>query len=109
MGGDPARKLSPADRLIGSSSLALSQGITPAYIAVGAAAGLFRYIKETEGMEQGMDSAKKVLSEVSELEADSTLAGLILAMYEKILGGADIAALRRAADAVKAASLKEII
>ena len=109
VGGDPGRKLSPDDRLIGSSLLALAQGITPAYIAVGAAAGLFRYIKEAEGMEQGMDAAKQVLKDVSGLEADSALAALILPMYEKILSGATVADLRRAADAVKAKSLTAII
>ena len=109
VGGDPGRKLSPDDRLIGSSTLALAQGITPAYITVGAAAGLHRYINETEGMEQGMDSAKAVLKDVSGLTADSELAKLILHMYEKILAGATLADLRRAADAVKAASLSAII
>ena len=109
VGGDPGRKLSPDDRLIGSSALALECGVTPAYIAVGAAAGLHRYIKEAEGMEQGMDAAKQVLSDVSKLDVDSKLAGMILAMYEKILAGATVADLRRAADAVKAGSLGAII
>ncbi len=109
VGGDPGRKLSPDDRLIGSATLALAQGITPAYIAVGAAAGLHRYINEAEGMQQGEAAAKQVLKEVSGLDADSVLAKMILAMYEKILAGADVAQLRRAADAVKAASLSAII
>lgn len=109
VGGDPGRKLSPDDRLIGSSSLALEQGITPAYIAVGAAAGLHRYINEAEGMEQGMDAAIQVLQEVSKLDAGSQLAELILSMYEKILSGATVADLRHAADEVKAQSLGAII
>ena len=109
VGGDPGRKLSPDDRLIGSSALALRQGITPAYIAVGAAAGLHRYIKEAEGMEQGMDAAKQVLAEVSKLDVESQQAKLILAMYEKILGGATVTDLRRAADAAKAATLEPIV
>ena len=109
VGGDPGRKLSPDDRLIGSSALALECGVTPAYIAVGAAAGVYRYIKETEGMEQGMEAAKQVLSQVSKLDVDGKLAGMILAMYEKILSGATVADLRRSADAVKADSLGAII
>ena len=109
VGGDPGRKLSPDDRLIGSSTLALAQGITPAYIAVGAAAGVHRYIKEAEGMEQGMDAAKQVLSQVSKLDTEGELAQLILAMYEKILSGASVTDLRHAADAVKAGSLGAII
>lgn len=109
VGGDPGRKLSADDRLIGSSLLALEQGITPAYIAVGAAAGLYRYIKEAEGMEQGIDSAKQVLTDVSKLASDSQLTKMILAMYDKILAGASVADLRRVADAVKAATLTAII
>lgn len=109
VGGDPARKLSPDDRMIGSSLLALEQGITPAYIAIGAAAGVYRYINEAEGMEQGMDAAKKVLSDVSKLDENHALATMILAAYEKILSGATVADLRRAADEIKRLSLKNVI
>jgi len=109
VGGDPARKLSPDDRLIGSSTLALAQGITPAYITVGAAAGLKRYIDEAEGLVQGADTAAGVLAEVSKLDADSELAKMILGYYQMILDGASIADLRRAADEAKHANLKNVI
>lgn len=109
VGGDPGRKLSADDRLIGSSVLAMDQGITPAYIAVGAAAGLHRYINEAEGLRQNVETAKQVLQDVSRLNADNALVPMILDMYERILNGADVSDLRRAADAVKAASLKDII
>ena len=109
VGGDPGRKLSPDDRLIGSASLALEQGVTPAYIAVGAAAGLKRYINEAEGMEQGVESAKKVLCEVSKLDVGGKLASMILDMYAMILEGKSIVELLKAADEVKAASFSNII
>ena len=109
VGGDPARNLSPADRLIGSSTLALEQGVMPAYIAVGAAAGLRRYINETEGLEQGMGAAKRVLAEVSGLDDDSELAKLILHMYELVLEEKSVRELLKAADEAKAASIKDII
>lgn len=109
VGGDPGRKLSADDRLIGSSLLAVEQGTTPAYIAVGAAAGLHRYINEAEGMEQGMETAQNVLNEVSKLDVSGQLAQLILSMYAKILDGATVTDLRRAADEAKAASLQAII
>lgn len=109
VGGDPARKLSPADRLIGSSTLALEQGVMPAYIAVGAAAGLRRYINETEGLEQGMGAARRVLAEVSGLDDDSELAKLILHMYELVLEEKSVRELLKAADEAKAASIKDII
>ncbi len=108
VGGDPARKLAADDRMIGSSLLAMEQGITPAYIAVGAAAGIYRYIWENS-MEQCIDSAMKVLAEISSLSADHKLSKLILDMYEKMISGASVAELRRAAEAVKAASLTGII
>ncbi len=109
VGGDPARKLSPADRLIGSSSLALEQGVVPAYIAVGAAAGLKRYINETEGLEQSRQTALKVLEEVSGLKAEDKLTELILSYYAMLLQNCSLTELRRAADAVKAESLDRII
>lgn len=109
VGGDPARKLSPSDRMIGASALALEQGITPAYITLGAAAGLLRYIDETEGMEQGMESAEKVLAEVSALKRESELATLILHYYRMLLDGADLHTLLTAADEVKSQSLHGVI
>lgn len=108
VGGDPARKLSPADRLIGSSLLALEEGITPAYIAVGAAAGVKRYLDEA-GTPQGEEAAASVLGEVSQLSADSPLRTLILHFYKMIAEGASLADLRRAADGCKQKSLKDII
>ena len=101
VGGDPGRKLSPEDRLIGSSSLILGCGGVPAYIAVGAAAGLCRYIRENE-MEQSAENGQKVLSEVSGLQADSSLSQLIMEMYQMLLAGAAPADLRRAAELKKA-------
>lgn len=108
VGGDPARKLSPADRLIGSSSLALENGITPAYIAIGAAAGLHRYLAENGG-EQSENAAKTVLCEVSQLEKDGKLYNLVLDMYRMITNGATLGELRRAADAVVAENLNNVI
>ena len=108
VGGDPARKLSPEDRLIGSSRLAVEVGITPAYIAVGAAAGIHRYLKEAE-KPQSIDNARQVLTEVSTLAADSELSKLILSMYQHILDGASIKDLCVAADKAKAATLGPVI
>ena len=109
VGGDPARKLSPQDRLIGSSTLALEVGITPAYIAIGAAAGLHRYLLETEGVEQNMADAKKVLESHCELAEGSELETLILNMYALILEGKSLPEIRRAADNVVKANLKDVI
>ena len=108
VGGDPARKLSPEDRLIGAGKLALSLGITPSYIAVGAAAGLRRYLEEN-GMEQTAENAEKVLVQVSGLDDKSALGQMILDMYRMVLAGCGMGALRRAAEKRKAASLRNVI
>lgn len=108
VGGDPARKLSPADRMIGSSLLALEEGITPAYIAVGAAAGIKRYLDEA-GEAQSLAAAEKVLAEVSQLSADAPLAKLILPYYKMIIDGCTVEDLLKAADAAKKASMDKVI
>ena len=108
VGGDPARKLGADDRLIGSSLLAMEQGITPAYITVGAAAGLHRYLNENE-MAQTAENALKVLEDVSKLSADHALTKLILDRYADIVNGATIAELCVKADNIKFASLTNVV
>ncbi len=100
VGGDPTRKLSPEDRLIGASRLAVAQGITPCYIAVGAAAGLTRYLKE-QAMEQTTENAGAVLREVSRLSEEDPLTAMILDFYKKIQKGESLQAIRRYADSLK--------
>ena len=108
VGGDPARKLSAHDRLIGSSLLIQEMGQTPAYIAIGAAAGLKRFLDEKE-MAQNCENAKALLTQTSGLAEDSELVKRILCMYEMILSGATIGQLRRKADTIKAKAGKPVI
>jgi mannitol-1-phosphate 5-dehydrogenase len=106
VGREPARKLSPHDRLIGSATLALEMGITPAYIAIGAAAGLCRYMNEAEDKTL---TAATVLESVSELDTTSELATLILDMYEMIRLGKSFGEIRRVADKKVAEKLENVI
>ena len=108
VGGDPARKLSPQDRLIGSSSLVLESGEIPAYIAIGAAAGLKRFADE-KGIEPTVENAEQLLLEVSGLEKGSKLSELIMGMYRMIADGTTIGQLRRAADKLKADNRNNVI
>ena len=108
VGGDPARKLSAHDRLIGSSTLVSKTGEIPAYIAIGAAAGLKRFVSEKE-LPQTVENAKALLLEVSGLEPDEILVKLIMDMYAMLLAGASIGQLRRAADKIKAANRSNVI
>ena len=106
VGGDPARKLSPEDRLIGSAKLALEQGITPAYIAMGAAAGLKRYLAEAEDKTL---TPEAVLKTVSGLDIREPLAQMILKNFEYIINGSTVAQLLTAADEQKHRSLQNVI
>ena len=106
VGREPARKLAPEDRLIGSSSLALEMGVTPAYIAIGAAAGLFRYMNEAEDK---TITAGEVLERVCELDKNGELAKLILEMYELIKEGKSFGEIRRIADKKVAENLGNVI
>ena len=108
VGGDPARKLSPEDRLIGAGKLALQQGIAPCHIAVGAAAGVRRYLAENDKA-QSMENAAEVLQQISGLDSKEPLAQMILAMYQKILEGASIADLRRIAGRLQAQNMQNAI
>lgn len=108
VGGDPARKLSAQDRLIGSSSLVLESGEVPAYIAIGAAAGLRRFADE-KGVEPTVENAEQLLLEASGLEKGCKLSELILGMYRMIVDGATIGQLRCAADKLKAANRNNVI
>ena len=106
VGREPARKLAPEDRLIGSSSLALEMGVTPAYIAIGVAAGLFRYMNEAEDK---TITASEVLESVCELDKNGELAKLILEMYELIKEGKSFGEIRRIADKKVAEKLGNVI
>lgn len=108
VGGDPARKLAAADRMIGSSLLCLEMGITPAYIAAGAAGAVYRYLNEA-GTEQSTEAAKQVLHDVSGLEEDHALTEMVLKMYALYLEGETVANIRRAAQSVKTAALSGVI
>ena len=107
VGGDPKRKLSAEDRLIGSGKLAFEMGITPAYIAIGAAAALKRYLTEND-LPQSGENARNVLKEVSELSEGHPLFALVAEAYDDLIAGASISALRRKADGIVAAGRKII-
>ena len=108
VGGDPARKLSPEDRLIGSSSLTQKTGAVPAYIAVGAAAGLRRLVAENN-LEQSIENGKNLLLQTSSLEEKSELTDLILNIYQMLVNGCGITQLRQYADKKKAIYRNNVI
>lgn len=108
VGGDPARKLGPADRLIGAGLMCLEQGIVPAYVAAGAAGAVCRYLNET-GLEQSAEAAGRVLAELSGLHSGHPLAELVLEQYRLYLEGETVGTMRRAAQKAKTAALRPVI
>lgn len=106
VGGDPARKLSPTDRLVGAAKLAYEQGITPCYLAVGAAAGVKRYIAESE---DSALTAEAVLETVCQLSLSDPLAELILDFYNQIISDSTPMQLLQKADAEKQKTLQNVI
>ena len=104
VGGDPARKLSPQDRLIGSAKLAMKNGQLPAYIAIGAAAGLIRLMKET-----GAEDAGALLCETAGLDPREMLTQLILENYAILQENGDMSALLHKAEQAKAAARNNIV
>ena len=108
VGGDPVRKLGAEDRLIGSSNLMLEQGMTPAYIAIGAAGALYRHLNES-ALEQTAENAAEALSKIAGDAAGSELSEMILSMYRLYMNGDRPADLRRAAQALKEKTLGKIV
>lgn len=108
VGGDPARKLGPSDRLIGASLLAMEENVTPAYITVGAACALHRLLKEN-GEEQSLAAAKAALMKISDLDGEDPLSGLILRNYKMITDNCSLIELINEADRAKYKSMTDIV
>ena len=97
VGGDTVRKLHARDRLIGAAQQCFEQGVTPAFIALGAAVALRAHI-ESLGEAQSRERALQVLEQLSGLLEDDKLTQLILPLYEMAARGENTAQLRAAAD-----------
>ena len=85
VGADIERKLGPSDRFSGAIKRCMEQGVTPAFISVGAAAALHCLVKE-----RGADPAEgeALLEKISGFEKHSASSSLVLGMYDKIRQGA---------------------
>jgi mannitol-1-phosphate 5-dehydrogenase len=84
VGGDPVRKLSRSDRLIGAALLCEGQGIAPDYVGVGVAAGLFQFLREA-GREQNAENAAATLKELAGVGESDLIFAAVLEDYEQIL------------------------
>ena len=98
VGADTVRKLNPSDRLIGAATLCLQTGVTPAFIALGAAAALHAHLNANT-QSQTEENALTALEEIANLSPEDKLTTLILDLYRPIANGASIEELRKLADA----------
>ncbi len=108
VGGDPKRKLSHTDRLIGSSLLCLERGVQPVFISVGTAGAVYEYIREA-GAQQCVKEARQVLSRISDLEKDSPLLDLVLPLYQRYVDGVSVREIMGCAERLREQELKEVI
>ena len=79
----------------------------PAYICVGAAGGLFEYLKQNS-IEQSQENAKEALAALSGLTNGSVHA-LILRYYALFAAGASLAEIRRMAQRLKSANSHDVV
>ncbi len=100
VGQDPIRKLSENDRLIGAMHLCLTHDIEPYCISFGAAAALYRYLRQ-KNLSLTLTQAEEALRELSGLEPESRSARLILPAFEEFTRGTSPKMLRRAADELR--------
>ncbi len=96
VGADIPRKLARSDRLIGAAENCLSQGISPVFICVGAAAALNDYVKH----DPDKDPATS-FTELTGLEDDSFITKTVLHFYEMFGRGAGLDEIRDEADRIK--------
>ena len=104
VGADPVRKLAASDRLIGSARLCLEQGVSPAYLCVGAAGGVYEYLKEN-ALEQTEENAVAALRQLSGVVDGEALQQQILVYYRLFAVGDSLGGIRCAAQRVKAAAV----
>ena len=86
----------------------MEMGIAPAYISIGTAAGMKRYLAESD-MAQSVENAQKVLADVCKLEITGQLAQRILGNYKLLLEGATLPELLKTAQEQKHLSLLSVI
>ena len=96
VGADIPRKLARSDRLIGAAENCLSQGISPVFICVGAAAALNDYVKHDPDKDPATSFA-----ELTGLEDDSFITKTVLHFYEMFGRGAGLDEIRDEADRIK--------
>ena len=108
VGGDPKRKLSVSDRLIGASRLCMEEGIYPVFISIGTAGAVREYLEEQD-KKQSLENAKEVLKEISGLEEGEELMELVLQLYKIYAQRKSESEIRKMAQKLRAGQMQGII
>lgn len=108
VGGDPGRKLSPADRLTGASRLCREEGVCPAFISIGTAGAVYEYLAE-QHKEQSPEHACEVLETVAGIKEGEELSRMVLRLYAKYLEKADVRGIRKEAEKIRAEENGEVV
>ena len=103
VGREPARKLSPDDRLIGAYRLCRETGVDTSFISAGIAGALHRYLSES-GQVQTVENADNVLLTLSGLRIPA-----VSAHYESLISGNSVSVLRQSAEKNRHNQLEKII
>ncbi len=96
VGGDPARKISAHDRLMGAAARCLELDILPVHICVGITAAVLRYQKECH-LDLSKESFFTVLHQKSALLVDSPLIPVLGDLFERFADRKPLSEIRRAA------------
>ena len=99
VGADIPRKLAPSDRLTGGAMNVISTGAAPIFVCVGAAAALYKYMKDAE-LDMSIPSA---MAEYAKLAGDpaETLAPTVEKFYALFAGGKTLSEILQTADKMK--------
>ncbi|MBR6917697.1 MAG: mannitol dehydrogenase [Clostridia bacterium] len=97
VGADIPRKLARSDRLIGAAENALSQGVVPAYICIGAGAALNEYMKQNPELQDAIDAFRSLTG----LDADSVITKYSFKFYEMFKERKPLSDVIAAADQIK--------
>ncbi|MBE6709071.1 MAG: mannitol dehydrogenase [Ruminococcaceae bacterium] len=99
VGADIPRKLAPSDRLTGGAMNVISTGAAPVFICVGAAAALYKYMKDA-----GLDmSPASAMAEYAKLAGEPavSLAPMVEKLYCLFADGKTLSEILAAADSMK--------
>jgi mannitol-1-phosphate 5-dehydrogenase len=111
VGKDPVRKLSKNDRLVGAAELCVRQGIYPAYIALGIAAGFIFAPESDEAAKRVQQAVEKkgieaALKEFCSLDDNTPVFKLAIEFYQMLKRGDSLEEVLERAEKLKSKNMR---